>query len=41
MGKVAVVTDSSTCLPAALVESLGIRVLPISVHLPDGVVRED
>jgi DegV family protein with EDD domain len=33
---VLVVTDSSTCLPVDLVSSLGIRVLPISVHLPDG-----
>jgi DegV family protein with EDD domain len=31
--RVAVITDSSTCLPARLVETLSIRVLPISVHL--------
>ncbi len=39
MGRVAVVTDSSTCLPAALAEAFGIRVLPISAYLPeDGVL---
>ncbi|MHB1599067.1 MAG: DegV family protein [Acidimicrobiales bacterium] len=35
MGRVAVVTDSSTCLPAALAEVFGIRVLPISANLPE------
>ncbi|HWD25044.1 MAG TPA: DegV family protein, partial [Acidimicrobiales bacterium] len=35
-----VVTDSSTCLPLDLISSLGIRVLPISVHLPDGDLQE-
>ncbi|MCU1494529.1 MAG: DegV protein [Acidimicrobiaceae bacterium] len=35
MGNVAVVTDSSTCLPAALAEQFGINVLPISLHLPE------
>ena len=29
-------TDSSTCLPSGLVASLGILVLPISAHLPEG-----
>jgi DegV family protein with EDD domain len=33
--KVALVTDSSTCLPLDLVEALAIRVVPITVHLPD------
>jgi DegV family protein with EDD domain len=37
---VLVVTDSSTCLPADLVSSFAIRVLPISVHLPDGDLEE-
>lgn len=32
---VLIVTDSSTCIPAPLAESLGIVILPISVHLPD------
>ncbi|MGH9064955.1 MAG: DegV family protein [Acidimicrobiales bacterium] len=34
MRQVAVVTDSNVCLPAPLVDTLGIRVLPITVHLP-------
>lgn len=33
--KVALVTDSSTCLPPDLIEALAIRVVPITVHLPD------
>jgi DegV family protein with EDD domain len=35
VGRVALVTDSSTCLPPALAEELGIRVLPISIYLPE------
>ncbi len=35
MAGVLIVTDSSTCIPAALAESLNIVILPISVHLPD------
>jgi fatty acid-binding protein DegV len=35
MRTVALVTDSSTCLPAALIETFGINVLPISAYLPD------
>lgn len=35
MSRVAVVTDSSTCLPAELIEKLGVGVVPITVHLPD------
>lgn len=34
MSNVAIVTDSSACLPAATSGPLGIRVLPITVHLP-------
>lgn len=34
MSNVAIVTDSSACLPATTAASLGIRVLPITVHLP-------
>ncbi len=34
MARVALVTDSSACLPAPLVAALAIRVLPITVHLP-------
>lgn len=32
---VVIVTDSSTCLPAELTDELPIRVLPISVYLPE------
>ncbi len=35
MAGVLIITDSSTCIPAPLAASLGIAVLPISVHLPD------
>ncbi len=34
MPRVAVVTDSSTCLPQALLDKLSIGVVPVSVHLP-------
>ncbi len=34
-GGVVIVTDSSTCLPPDLTDSLPIRVLPISVYLPE------
>lgn len=34
MASVAVVTDSSTCLPSALAEKLGIVTVPVTVHLP-------
>ncbi len=40
MARIAVITDSSACLPAGLVEDLGIHVLPITVHLP-GADRPD
>ncbi|HTX00672.1 MAG TPA: DegV family protein [Acidimicrobiales bacterium] len=36
MPGVVIVTDSSTCLPAELTVALPIRVLPISVYLPEG-----
>ncbi len=32
--QVAVVTDSSTCLPPELVDKLGLRLVPVTVHLP-------
>lgn len=35
VGRVAVVTDSSTCLPATLIDKLGIVTVPVTVHLPD------
>jgi DegV family protein with EDD domain len=35
MHDIALVADSSACLPPALATALGIRVLPITVHLPD------
>ena len=40
MANVRLVTDSSTCLPAVLVEQLAIRVVPVTVHLP-GADRVD
>ena len=40
MSRVGLVTDSSTCLPPALVASLGIRLVPVTVHLP-GADRVD
>jgi DegV family protein with EDD domain len=40
MHDVALVTDSSACLPPALIHALGIRVLPITVHLPDADYRD-
>lgn len=36
MPKTAVVTDSSACLPPELADRLGIAVVPITIHLPDG-----
>jgi DegV family protein with EDD domain len=38
--KVDVVTDSSACLPPALADELGIRIVPIPVHLPSGEVHD-
>lgn len=35
MDDIALIADSSACLPPALALALGIRVLPITVHLPD------
>jgi fatty acid-binding protein DegV len=35
MAGVVIVTDSSTCLPPDLARGLPIRILPISVHLPE------
>lgn len=40
MHDIALVTDSSACLPPALARALGIRVLPITVHLPDADYRD-
>lgn len=40
MAGVALVTDSSACLPAPVVAALAIRILPITVHLP-GLSRSD
>lgn len=40
MARVAVVTDSSTCLPQALVQKLGVVTVPVTVHLP-GADRVD
>ncbi|HLI44453.1 MAG TPA: DegV family protein [Acidimicrobiales bacterium] len=43
MARVAVVTDSSTCLPAEILDKLGIITVPVTVHLPgaDGVDGSD
>lgn len=41
MSAVALVTDSSTCLPPAQLASLPVRVLPIMVQLPDREVADD
>ena len=43
MARVAVVTDSSTCLPSTLVDKLGIVTVPVTVHLPgsDGIDGSD
>lgn len=35
MPTIAVVTDSSACIPGDLAASLGITVVPITIHLPD------
>ncbi len=40
MHDIALVTDSSACLPSGLSHALGIRVLPITVHLPDADVLD-
>ena len=36
MARVRVITDSSACLPDRAVEDPRVRVLPISILLPDG-----
>jgi len=33
--KVSVITDSSACIPEELVRELGIRIVPVTVHMPD------
>lgn len=35
MARVAVVTDSSTCVPAPMLDKLGVITVPVTVHLPD------
>jgi DegV family protein with EDD domain len=40
MHDIALVTDSSACLASGLAHALGIRVLPITVHLPDADVLD-
>ena len=35
-GRVALITDSSACLPPDVTDRLGVRVLPIAIHLPSG-----
>lgn len=41
MEAVALVTDSSACLPAGAAQALGVRVLPITVHLPGADLPDD
>src|SRR5205809_7161492 len=38
--RVALITDSSACLPPEVVERLGVRILPIVIHLSSGEVRD-
>jgi DegV family protein with EDD domain len=38
---VAVITDSSACIPAEMVDRFGIRVVPIIIQLPTGAIRAD
>jgi DegV family protein with EDD domain len=40
MPPVTIVTDSSACLPDALIRRLPISVLPIMIHLPSGDLRD-
>jgi DegV family protein with EDD domain len=40
MHRVALITDSSACLPPEVAERLGVRVLPIAIHLPSGDTRD-
>jgi DegV family protein with EDD domain len=41
MDSVRVVTDSSTCLPDQVIRDLGIRVVPVTVQLPEAERHED
>ena len=41
MARVAVITDSSACLPAALAERPEVRVLPIAIHLASEDLLDD
>ncbi|MDP9343703.1 MAG: DegV family EDD domain-containing protein [Actinomycetota bacterium] len=38
--RVALITDSSACLPPDLTDRLGLRVLPIAIHLPSGDIHD-
>src|SRR5712691_10772297 len=40
MHRVALITDSSACLPPEVTASLGVRVLPIAIHLPSGDIDD-
>ena len=37
---VALIADSSACLPPGVTDALGVRVLPIAIHLPSGDVHD-
>ena len=41
MAYITIVTDSNVCLPDAVAHELGIRVVPISIHLTDADGRDD
>jgi DegV family protein with EDD domain len=41
MRRVALITDSSACLPPEVVEGDDLRILPIVLHLPSGDIRGD
>jgi DegV family protein with EDD domain len=38
--QVALITDSSACLPPEVTDRLGVRVLPIAIHLPSGDIDD-
>ena len=39
-GRVALITDSSACLPPQVTDRLGVRVLPIAIHLYSGDIHD-
>jgi DegV family protein with EDD domain len=41
MARVAIITDSSTCLPSGAIAGRAISIVPVVIHLPSGEVRGD